>query len=171
MHLKARTELTTEDGGPRYVKFAGTKRIVLPEKLQKIVGVSHRAIRTEIGPGLAIHPPGKEYSRELLICNHYPRIGLGVLQKAIVVGFVLLYQVVLQQQRVSLRINHRELSVRDLGDQDPCLNIEPLGRHKILRHTFMEVLSLTHINHLPRGIVIAINPRGMWKQGYFLPDS
>ena len=84
---------------------------------------------------------------------------------------VLLYEVILKQQGIRLRIDHGKLGICDLADQDPSLDVESLRWDEVLGHPLVEVLGLTHINHLPRGIVVAINPRGMWKQGNLFPDS
>ena len=170
MEVKARTELAPEDGVAGDFEIAGAQRVVLPEELQKVVGVRDRAIRPEIGAVPPVYTPGQIDLRKLVVRDDDPRVGLGILQQDVVVRLVLLDEVVLQQQRVGLRIDDRELRVGDLRDQQPGLHIQPLRRHEVLRHPLVQVFGLAHINHLPRGIVVTIDPRGMWKQGDFLPD-
>ena len=170
MEIQAGTEFLPEYGLARDLKLARAQRIVVAEEFQQIVGMGDRTVRSEIGSRLPVHPAGQEYPRELFVGNDYPGICLGVLQQDVVMRLVLLDEIVLQKQGVSLRIDHGELGVGDLRDQEPGLYIEPFRRDEILGHPLVEVLCLTHINHLPRGIVITIDPRGMWEQGYFLPD-
>ena len=171
MHFQAWTELFAEDGLAGDFQFTGAKRIIVPEKLQQIVGVGNGAVRPEIGSVLAVHPAGEEHPGELLIGHDYPGISLGILEEYVVVRLVLFDEIVLQKQGIGFGIHYRKLGVSDLGDKQAGFDVESLRGHEILGHPLMEVLGLTHINHLPRGIVVAINPRGMWKQGYLLPDS
>ena len=35
----------------------------------------------------------------------------------------------------------------------------------------VQVLGLAHIDDIPRGVIIAVDSRGMWEQAYFLPDG
>ena len=85
-------------------------------------------------------------------------------------GLVLLYQVVLQQQGVCFGVHHRELGICYLGNEESRLDIQSFRRHEILRHPLVQILGLAYIDDFPRGIVIAIHPRGMWKQGNLFPD-
>ena len=170
MEVQARAEFAPEDRVAGDFQVAGAQWVVLPEKLQQVVCVRDRAVRPEIGAVLPVHTPGQIDLRKLVVGDDDPRVGLGILQQDVVVRLVLLDEVVLQQQCVRLGIHHGELRVGDLRDQDPSLHVQPLRRHKVLSHPLVQVFGLAHINHLPRGIVVTIDPRGMWKQGDFLPD-
>ena len=75
---------------------------------------------------------------------------------------VLLDQVVLEKQGVSLRVHDGILGVSNLGDKYPCLEVEAVFGHEILRDTLVQVLCLTYIDNIPRGVIIAIDPGGMW---------
>lgn len=108
------------------------------------------------------HLPGQEYPRKGLACHTYPRIGLGVLQQYIVARFILLDQVVLQEQGVSLTVNDGILDVSNLGYENPGLEIQAVFGHEILRDALVQVLGLAYIDNIPRGVVIAIDPGGMW---------
>ena len=170
MEVKARAEFAPEDRVAGDFQVAGTQRVVLPEELQKVVGVRDRAVRSEIGAVPPVYAAGEKDLREVVVRDDDPRIGLGVLQQDVVARLVLLDEIVLQQQRVGLGVHNGELRVGDLRDQNPGLHVQPLRRHEVLRHPLVQILGLAHINHLPRGIVVTIDPRGMWKQGDFLPD-
>ena len=170
MEVQARAEFAPQDGFAGDFEIAGAQRVVLPEELQKVVGVRDRAVRPEIGAVPPVYAAGQIDLREVVVRDDDPRVGLGVLEQDVVARLVLLDEIVLQQQRVGLRIDDRELCVGDLRDQQPGLHIQPLRRHEVLRHPLVQVFGLAHINHLPRGIVVTIDPRGMWKQGDFLPD-
>ena len=171
VEFQAGAELPAQHRLARDPELAGAERIGMVEEVQQVFRVGDGTVRTEIGAGPAVDAPRQVYPREFLRRDDDPGIGLGVLQEDVVAGLVLLDQVVFQQQRVGLRIHDAELGVGDLGHQHAGLERQPLRRHEILRHPLVEVLGLPHINHLPGGVVVAIHPRGMWKQGDFLPDS
>ena len=133
--------------------------------------MAYRTVGSVIGSRTAVDPPCKEDLRELIVGHHYPWIGLGVLQQDVVVRLVLLYEVVFEKEGVRLGVNHGKLRIGDPGDEQPGLGVQPLGRDEVLGHPLVEVLGLAHIDNFPRGIVVAINPRGMWEQGNLLLDG
>ena len=118
-----------------------------------------------------VDTPGNENPRELVPRHANPRIGLGILQKDVVPGLVLLDEVVLQQEGIRFGVHDGILRIGDLRHQDARLRREPLGRHEILRHPLVQVLRLPHINHIPLGVIIPIDAGGMWKQGYLFFDG
>ena len=143
--------------------LALTQRIDRMNELHKISGMHHAAVRSEIPGSVPDHLAGKENLRELVLAHANPRIGLGVLQKDIVARLELLDQIILQQQRICLRLHDSVLRIGDLGHHHCSLAREPVRRHEILRHPLMQVLCLTHINHIPLGVIIPVYARGMWK--------
>lgn len=147
---------------------AGAYLIVLREEFQQVSGMHDRTVRPEIP--VSLHdPPGEIDFRELVPCDAYPRIGLGVLEQDIVLRLVLLDEIVLEQKGVSLSIDHRILRIRYLGHKYPRLRIEPLRGHEILRHALMQVFCLPYIYDNPLGVIIPVNSGGMRKQCYFFP--
>ena len=105
----------------------------------------------------------KIHFRERARADAYPRIGLGVLQQDVVLGFVLLDEIVLQEQCIRFGIHDRVLGIGDFGDKDACLDIEPFRRHEILRDPFVKVFRLAHIYDNPLGVIISVNSGGMWE--------
>lgn len=145
---------------------AGAYLIVLREEFQQVSGMHDRTVRPEIP--VSLHDSSGEIDfRELIPGYAYPRIGLGVLEKDIVLRLVLFDEIILKQQCVSLSIDHRILRIRYLGDKYPRLGIEPLRGHEILRHALVEVLRLAYIYDNPLGVIIPVNSGGMRKQCYF----
>ena len=124
----------------------------------------YAAIRAEIAVALTFFDAARdEHAGELLTGDADPGIGLGVLQQDVVLGFVLLDEVVFQQQGIGLAVHHRELGVGYLGNQDAGFGVQPLRGHEILRHPLVQVLGLAHINHLSLGVIVPINTGGMGK--------
>ena len=122
----------------------------------------HRAVGPEIAVSLD-HTAGKVDFREFVSCHAYPRIGLGVLQQDVVLGFVLLDEIVLQEQCIRFGIHDRVLGIGDFGDKDARLDIEPFRRHEILRDPFVKVFGLAYIYDNPLGVIISVNSGGMWE--------
>ena len=84
---------------------AGAYLIVLREEFQQVSGMNDRTVRPEIP--VSLHDSSGEIDfRELIPCDAYPRIGLGVLEQDIVLRLVLLDEIVLEQKGVSLSIDH-----------------------------------------------------------------
>ena len=133
------------------------------EELHKIAGMYHTAIWTEISRSIPDHFSGQEYLREIAAADTDPRIGLRILEQDVIARFVLLDKVVFKQQGIGLRLHHGIFRIRYLGDHDGGLAGKSLGRHKILRHTLVKVFCLTHIYHIPLGIIISVDSGGMRK--------
>ncbi len=167
MEIEAGTELLAQYGIRINLVVAGTQGIHLLEEVEQIVGMLHRTVGAEIARAVPEHAPCQEDLREFVRSHTYPRIGLGVLEQDIVFGLVLLDEIVLKQQGIRLGIDHRVLCVRDFGDHHRSLARQPLLGHEILRYPLVQILSLTHINHIPLGVIIPVDTRGMRKQCYF----
>ena len=163
VQVEAGTELVPEHGIGGDVVLAAAQGISVPEELQQRLGVHHRAVGAEIARAVAHEAAGKEHLRELVRRDADPGIGLGVLEEYVVSGLVLLYEVVLEQEGIGLAVYDRILQVSDLRHQDAGLDIEPLGRNEVLGHTLVEVLCLTHIYHISLGVIIPVDPGGMWQ--------
>lgn len=127
-----------------------------------MTGMLDGTVRAEIAGTVMDHLPGQEHTRKGLPCHTYPRIGLGVLQQYVVARFILLDQVVLEEQGVGLTVNDGILDVSNLGYENPGLEIQAVFGHEILRDALVQVLGLAYIDNIPRGVVIAIDPGGMW---------
>ena len=141
--------------------LAGTERIMRIEKVQQAVRIGRRTVRAEITRTVLHHAPRQEDAWIGFRRDADPRVGLGVLQQDVVLGFVLLDEVVLEKQRIGLRIHYGILDVGYLGYQKARLGVEPLRRDEILVDTLEQVLGLAHIYHIPRGVIISVNSRGM----------
>ena len=143
--------------------LAGAKRIYAVDELHEVTGVHDAAVWAEIARAVLYEAARQEHAREILGGHAYPRVCLRVLQEYVVAGLELLYEIVLQQQGIRLRLHHSILRVCNLRDHHGSLPRQPLGRHEILRNPLMQVLSLTHINHIPLSVIISVNARGMRK--------
>ena len=143
--------------------LALTQRIHRMYEVHKIAGVNDAAVRTEIAGTVLDHLAGKKHLRELILAHAYPWIGLGILQKDIIARLELLDEIILKQQGICLGVNDRILRVSDLRHHHGSLARKPIRRYEILRHPLMQVLCLTHINHIPLSVIIPVYARGMWK--------
>ena len=65
--------------------------------------VHGRAVRAEIPGAVLDEPAGDRHPGELLVSEAYPRVGLAVLEQDVVTRLILLYKVVLQQERIGFR--------------------------------------------------------------------
>ncbi len=170
--LQAGPELAAQDGVGGDFERTGAKLIDLVKKVHQIARMHHAAVRAEVTVALSLlYAAGDEHAGELLPCNANPGIGFGVLQEDVVLGLVLLDEVVFQQERIGLAVHHRELRIGYLAHQNARFGIEPLRRHKVLRHPLVQILRLPHINHLPLGVIIPVYARGMRKQRYLFADG
>ena len=140
---------------------AGSQRPGGVKEIKQSAGVHHGAVRAEIHGAVFHYATRKEHPRIGLGSDANPGISLAVLEEDVVAGFVLLYQIVLEQQCVSFAVHHRILHVGNLADKQAGLCIQPFRGHKILRHPLMQVLGLAHINNRSLGVVIAVNSGGM----------
>lgn len=120
-------------------------------------------VRTEVTGAVLYHPTGQKHPRERLASHAYPRIGLGILEKYIVAGLILLDEVVLKQEGIRFTVNYGVTRIRNLADQHPGLGVEPVGRDKVLRNSLVQVLRLTHIYDISLGVIIPVDSGGMWK--------
>ena len=171
MHLEAGAQFSTQDSVGGDFEVAGAQGVDFLKEVDEMAGVQGTAVGSEIAVSLAlVDPAGNEDAGKFLAGNTDPGIGLRVLEENVVARLVLLDEIVLQQQGVGLGIDHGILCVGDFAHQDTGLGIEPLRRHEILRHPLVEVLGLTHINHLSLGVIVSVDAGGMGKQGYFLSD-
>ena len=93
----------------------------------------------------------------------YPGIGLGVFQQDVVAWLELLYKIVFKEKGIGFGFYNGVLCVGYLGDHDSRLASKPFSMDKVLCHPLMQVLCLTHINHIPLGVIIPVYARGMWK--------
>ena len=138
------------------------------EEFDKIARVDHTAVRPEITGPVLDHSAGKKHLRKVSRTDAYPWISLGVLEQDVVTGLELLDKVVFQQQSIRLRLDDSILGVGYLGYHDRGLACQSLCRHKILRHSLVQVLSLTYIYDIPLGVIIPIDTGGMREKFYFV---
>ena len=141
--------------------LAGAQRIYAMDEIHEVAGVHDAAVWAEIARTVLDEAARQEHARKILGGHAYPRICLRVLQEYVVAGLELLYEIILQQQGIRLRLHHSILRVGNLRDHHRSLPRQPLGRHEILRNPLMQVLCLTHINHIPLGVIIPVDARGM----------
>ena len=164
VELEAGAEFAPEDGVGGYLERAGAKLVNLVEEVHQVAGVHNAAVRAKVAVALALlYAACDEHARELLPGDADPGVRLGVLQEYVVLGLVLLDEVVLQEERIGLRVHHGELRIGVFANQDACFGVQPLRRHKILRHPLVQVLGLPHINNLSLGVIISIDAGGMGK--------
>ena len=131
----------------------------------------HRAVRAEIAGTVLHYAAGQEDLGIHFLAHAYPRIGLRVLEQYVVTGFVLLDEIVFQQQGIRLAVNHRVLEVCNAGYQYGCLRGEAGRIDEILRDTLVEVLGLAHINDGSRGVIVTVNARGVRQKAYFFLEG
>ena len=163
MEIQAGPVSAAEYGIRCQLMVAGPYLVVPVKEFKQIAGMHYGTV----GPEIAVpfhDPAGQVNLRELVSRDAYPRIGLGILQENVVFRPVLLYEIILKKQGVRLGIHHGILRVRNLGNQNPGLGREPLGRGEILGHPLVEILGLAHIYHNPLGVIIPVDSGGMWKQ-------
>ena len=136
------------------------------EQLYQAAGMAHRTVRPEIRTVGLYEPARKENPRKILVCHANPRIGLGILEKDVVLGLVLLYQIVFQKQGIGLAVHHGMLQIRYFRHHQCCLASKPVGRHKILGHPVFQGLRLSDIYHLACRIVETVDPGSVRQQFY-----
>ena len=100
---------------------AGPDFISLCYYLQKSVQSTRMAEWSVILTSVAYYLAGLENPWELLAGYADGRICLVILEEYVISGFVPFYQVVLQQERIPLRLNNYVLDVGDLAYQHPGL--------------------------------------------------
>lgn len=168
MEVQAGPDLAAENRAGIYLMAAGTQGPGLFEELQEAARMHYSAVGAEIFRAVLLQTPREVHPRIRLGGDAYPGVGLAVLEKDVIARLVLLYEIVLQQQRIRLAVNHAVLQIRYLAHQDAGFGVESLRRHEILRHPFVDILRLTHIDDIPRGVVIPVNSRGMRQKRYFI---
>ena len=129
--------------------------------------VHGRAVRAEIPGAVLDKPAGDRHPGELLVSEAYPRIGLAVLEQDVVTRLILLYKVVLQQERIGLRAHDGMMYVGYLGDHHLRLAIQAVGS-EILRDPGLEVLGLAHVYHRPGRIQKAVDTGAVRKHFQFV---
>ena len=164
MKIETWTEFLMQDGLGGYLEIAGADGIDRVEEFHQIAGMDHAAVGSEIAGTILDHTARKKDFRKVIGTYAYPRIGLGVLEKDIVAGLELLYEVVLQKKCVSLRLYDRILSIGNLGDHDRSLSGQAVRRDEILSDSLVKVLCLAHIYDIPLGVIITVDSGGMREQ-------
>ena len=170
LRVETRTESAFLYGRFVYLKMARAQRVKAHDEFQQLFRMIYGAVWAEIQGAVFLHPSGQENPRVHICTDTYPRIGLRVFQEDVILRLVLFYQIILEQERIGLGIHHGILRIRYLAHQDPGLGIQTLGCHEILRHPFMQILSLTYINNIPFRVIVSIDSGGMWKQSYFFSN-
>ena len=84
------------------------------KEFYKISGMNNTAIRPKVPRPVLDNLSCKEHLREISGTHAHPWISLGILQEDIVAGLELLYEVILQQKGIRLRIYHGILCIRNL---------------------------------------------------------
>ena len=163
MKIKAWAYLPPENDIRSDLMLAGAQRIYSMYELYEIARMHNTAVWTKITRTILDDTACKHHAWKLLSSHAYPRISLRILQKNIIAGLELLNEVIFEQKRISFRFHNGILSISNLGDHDSRLASKPFRRDKVLRHPLMQVLCLTHINHIPLGVIIPVYARGMWK--------
>ena len=163
MEVQAWAEFSSEDGVGRDLMPACTQRIDRMEEFDQVTGMDHAAVRSEITRAVPYKPSGQKHSWECFRAYAYPRICLGILKEDVVAGLELLYEIVFKQKSVSFGLHYSIFGIGDLRHHHGCLAGKPFCRYEILRDPLMKILCLTHINHIPLGVIIPIDTRGMRK--------
>ena len=171
MEIQAGTELFPEDGFRSNVQVAGAQRVLLPEEIHQVPRMHHGTIGAEIPVSLPLfNAPGNEHFGEFIARHTNPGIGLGVLQEDVVAGFVLLDEVVFQQEGIGFTVHHGIRGIGNFRHQDAGFRVQTLRRHKILRHPLVKVFRLSYIDNLSLGVIVSVDTGGMGKKGYFFSD-
>jgi len=110
------------------------------------------AVGSEVLRSVADNLARLEHLGKILARDADGRIGLVVLEQHVVARFVLLDEVVLEQQRILLGLHHHVANIGDLTDENARL--ARLLLLEILAHATLQMLGLAHINH--RALLVEI---------------
>ena len=160
MVVQADLELALGYALAREGEPAGAEPVKGVDERQQVVGVHGRAVGAEVPGAVPDEAAGDRDAGERLVVQAYPRIGLAVLQENVVAGLELLDEVVLQQEGVRLRADHRMLDVSYLRDHDLSLAVQAV-RAEILGHAVLQVLGLAHVYDGAPGVQKAVHSRAV----------
>ena len=167
VEIQTGPELAPQDGLGGDFVVAGTQGVEPMEKFQKVSCVHHAAVRSEVARTVLHHAPCQEDFRKLIRADADPRIGLGILQKDVVLRLVLLDEIVFKQQGIRLGVHDGVLCIGNPGDHQGRLSRQSFRRHEILGNPLVQVLGLAYINNLPLGVIVSVDFGGMREQCYF----
>ena len=125
LEVKAGAQLVAQYGFGIDFEAAGANRIVCLKEVEQLAGVEGSAVRSEIAGAVADRLAGLVNPGERVGADAYPGIGLGILEQDVVFGFVLLDEVILQQQSIRLTVHNRILGIGDSAYEHPGLGVEP----------------------------------------------
>ena len=121
MQIKTGAEFAAQHSVRGDVVLTAAQGVSRAEEIQKGLGVNDRAVGAEIARTVLVQTAGEKNPGKHLGRDADPRVGLGVFQEYVVAGFVLLDEIVLQQQGIGLRIHYRILKISDFADQNAGL--------------------------------------------------
>lgn len=119
----------------------------------------YRGIRAKIERTIFHNVSGGENSRKRFLLNANPWKGLIVFQQDIVAWLVLLDEVVLQQQRIKLRLNYNVLDVVNFPNQKSGFTtvISILG--EVGPHPLSQIFCLAYIDEIALRVEVLIHAR------------
>ena len=139
-------------------RAAGARLVEFAAEVQQGVHRRHVAVRPEIDRPALAALPRLEDARQILRSHRNARVRLVVLEQHVVVRLVALDEVVLEQQRVLLRLHHHVADVADAGHEEPCL-ARLLLLVEVRAHAPLQVLCLADVDNRSAFIEVLVAAR------------
>ena len=139
-------------------RAAGARLVEFAAEVQQGVHRGHVAVRPEIHRPALAALPRLEDARQILRSHRNARVRLVVLEQHVVVRLVALDEVVLEQQRVLLRLHHHVADVADAGHEEPCL-ARLLLLVEVRAHAPLQVFRLADIDNRAAFIEVLVAAR------------
>ena len=168
LEVEAGAELARGDILHRQRQTAGADVVKRGDQLQQPFGVHHGGVGAEPARAVLLVAPGHHHAGERFVSDADPGVGLAVLEQDVVVWLELLDEVVLEQQRVLLRLHRCIVKIGDMGHQRVGLAVQLVRRPEVLGHAAFQVLGLAYIDDGALRIEIAIDPRRVGQRGHLL---
>ena len=154
----APADVVVETGALRHLlRHVVVARAHGEDPLDHVERAPHRAdvgVRAEVAAAVVHQPPRDVHARERLVDRDLDvRIRLVVAQRDVEARPVLLDEIRLEHQRVRLGGKHDRLDVGDLPHEHARLRARERIRAEVAPHPRAQPLRLTHVQHLPRGVL------------------
>ena len=154
--------------GPRAIAVVAVLALAhLEYLLQEIQAVAHGAgagIGAEVAALPALGAPVQGEPRKLAVRQVDIGVGFVVTQQDVVDRLVLLDQVVLQQQRLDLAVQHSDLDVGDVGHHRHGFRLQPAGA-EVAGNPVFQVFGLAHVQQPPLGVVHLVHAGALAQGG------
>jgi hypothetical protein len=149
MVFKADFELTFLNILFAQIKITSPDTVEFPNQIKYTFHGYHISVGSvKSAPLVVVLVSNRHNSGKALIGHPYIWKALVVFQSDIVARLVFLDQVIFQQQRIELRVDHCTLDSGHFPDHPQRFAIGGIGLVKVAGHSFTQVLCLTYINNL-----------------------